>query len=153
MLERVDLALDALLERPVQLLDLVLVALDAQERAHARQQLAVVERLGDEVVGAGLDRLGLLRPDAGGDHDHRQERGVLVRADAAAHGVAVHPRHDHIEEDEIRVVLLDQLQRLFPGHGRKHLVAARHEHCLEEPDVLRNVVDDEDLGSGGLHVL
>ena len=37
-------------------LDRVVVALDAQQRAHAGQQLGLVERLGDEVVGAGLDR-------------------------------------------------------------------------------------------------
>ena len=36
-------------------LDRVVVALDPDQRPHPRQQLGLVERLGDEVVGAGLD--------------------------------------------------------------------------------------------------
>ena len=49
-------------------------------------------------------------------------------------------------------MLLDQLERFFSGHGRKHLVAARNEHGFEQPHVLGNVVYDEDLGTVGLHL-
>ena len=41
-------------------LDLVVVALDPQQRAHAREQLGLVERLRHEVVGARLERAPLL---------------------------------------------------------------------------------------------
>ena len=82
-----DLRLHPLLERAIQLgqlrrlrLDRVVVALDAEQRPDPGEQLVVVERLRDEVVGAGLDRLRLLLTDARRDHDHRQHRGVVVRA-------------------------------------------------------------------------
>jgi hypothetical protein len=59
-LELGDLLLDALLELAVprgQLcrlgLDRVVIALDAQQRTDAREQLGLLEGLGDEVVGPG----------------------------------------------------------------------------------------------------
>ena len=79
-LDLLDLRLHPLLQRPVQLLDRVVVALDAQKRAHAREQLVVVERLLDEVVGARLDRPRLVLADARRDHDHGQHRRGLVLA-------------------------------------------------------------------------
>ena len=73
-LELRHLLAHALLERVVPLgqlrrlrLDLVLQRLDAQQRLHAREQLRLVDRLGEEVVGAGLDALDalLLRVERG----------------------------------------------------------------------------------------
>ena len=81
--ELVDLRRHPLLERPVQLLDRVVIALDPKQRTYSREQLVVVEGLRDEVVGAGLDRLGLLRTEARGQHDHR-EHGGLFALDGAA---------------------------------------------------------------------
>src|SRR3954468_1383233 len=79
-LELLDLSLDPLLQRLVQRLDRVVVALDAQKRSHAREQLVVVERLLDEVVGPRLDRPRLVLADARCDHDHGQHRRGLVLA-------------------------------------------------------------------------
>ena len=54
--------------------EIVGVALDPHQRAHARAQLVRVERLGDEVVGAGLEALdpvlGLMQ--RGDEHDRDQ---------------------------------------------------------------------------------
>ena len=80
----------------------VVVALDPQRGTRRAQQLALVERLGQEVVGAGLDRaLDLLLVAAGGDHHDRQEgrRGRL--ADPPAHLVAVDAGHHDVEQDEV----------------------------------------------------
>jgi len=64
-----------LLERAVQLRQLVVEALDPQQGAHARQDLRLVDRLGEEVVGAGFDALhALLSGVERGDHHHRQHR-------------------------------------------------------------------------------
>jgi len=64
-----------LLERAVQLRQLVVEALDPQQGAHARQDLRLVDRLGEEVVGARLDALhALLSGVERGDHHHRQHR-------------------------------------------------------------------------------
>src|SRR4029453_17964584 len=57
--ELLDVRLHPPLERPVQLLDRVVVALDPEQRTNSREQLVVVERFCDEVVRTGLDRLGL----------------------------------------------------------------------------------------------
>src|SRR5262249_61142375 len=56
-LELHHLVLHAVLERPVELRELVVKALDAQQRPHARQDLRLVDRLGEEVVGARPDAL------------------------------------------------------------------------------------------------
>ena len=152
-LELVDLRLHTLLERAVELgelcrlrLDRVVVALDPEQRPHPGEQLVVVEGLRDEVVRAGLDRLRLLLADARRDHDHRQHRGVVVRAEVGADGVAVEAGHHHVEEDQVGFLGRDELERLQAVARGHDLVAARDQHRLEQADVLRYVVDDEDLG-------
>ena len=109
-LELLDLRLHALFERPVQLLDRVVVALDPQQRPDSREQLLLVERLRDEVVRAGLDRLRLLRPVARREHDHGQHRRLLALAEPAADGVAVELRHHDVEQDEVRFRRLGELE-------------------------------------------
>ena len=105
----------------------------------------MVERLRDEVVRAGLDRLRLLGPDARGDHDHRQHGGVLVLAEASADGVTVQLRHDHVEQDQVGLFRLDQRES-FGAVGRgDDVVATRGEDRFHQANVLGNVVDDEDL--------
>ena len=85
-LELGDLLGDALLELRVPLLQrvglaphLVLQRLDAQQRAHAREELGLVDRLRQEIVGAGLDALDalLLRIERG-DEDDGQQRGAGI---------------------------------------------------------------------------
>ena len=105
-LQLLDLAGHAFLERPVELaqlrglfLDRVVVPLDPEQRPHSREQLVVVERLGNEVVRPGLDRFRLLGTDARRDHDHRQDCRFLVFAQLLADRVTVHPGHDDVEQD------------------------------------------------------
>ena len=128
----------------VEGLDLVVVLLDAQQRAHAGEQLGLVERLRHEVVGAGLDRAPLLLLARRRDHHDRQERGRLVRAQAAADLVAVDPRHHDVEQHQIDVAATQTRQRLLTRSRRGHLIPARLEHGAQQPHVLRQIVDDED---------
>ena len=75
----------------------------AEQRPHARDQLVRAERLGEVVVGAHLeadDALGFL--GAGGQHDDRDRRGVLVGAQQPADLEAVDVRQHQVEHDEIR---------------------------------------------------
>jgi hypothetical protein len=104
-LELLELRPHAFFERSVQLeqlyglrLDRVVVALDPKQRPHAREQLVLVERLRNEVVGAGLDRLRLLRPLARREHDHGQHGRLLALAKPPADRVAVHVRHHDVEK-------------------------------------------------------
>jgi hypothetical protein len=152
-LQLLDLLLDPLGEGAVPLgqlgrlpLDGLVVALDAQQRPHPGQQLGLVEGLGHEVVGAGLDGQDPLLVAAGGDHDHGQERGGRVLAQPAADLVAVHLRHDDVEQDQVRAALGGQGQRLRARPGAEHPVAAGAEHGVEQADVGRQVVDGEDEG-------
>ena len=107
-LELVDLRVDARLQLGVPLrqlgglpLDGVVVALHPRERGDPGEQLALVERLADEVVGARLDRADLLLVAARRDHHHRQELEARGAADPAAHLVAVHARHQDVEQHQV----------------------------------------------------
>ena len=150
-LEGLDLRLDPLLELAVPgrelvglRLDRVVVALDAQQRVDSRKQLRLVERLGDEVVGARLDRSELLLLAAGGDHHDGQEAGGDVGPERPADLVAVHLRHQDVQQDEIDRLCGDALERLTTRVRRDHVVAARGQDRLQQPHVLRKVVDHED---------
>ena len=109
LLELANAVGDALLERAVQLGELALLAqqlvverLDAQQRAHAREQLVLADRLAEEVVGAGVEPLGaLLGRVERGDEDDRQHRVRRIGADRAADVVAAHAGHHHVEQDEV----------------------------------------------------
>ena len=106
----------------------------------------MIVRLEQEVVGAGLDRLGFLLIAVRRDHHHREKPRRRPVAEAATDFVPVHARHDHVEEDEVELLFRDRLQRLL-ARGRRHdPIAARREHRVEKPDVLREVVDDQDRG-------
>jgi hypothetical protein len=121
------------------------VPLDAQKGAHAREQLVVIERLLDEVVGSRLDRPRLVLSDARGDHDHRQHRRLLVRAQALAHRIAVEPGHEDVEQHQIRLLGFHDRECFGAVARGDDVVPLRREHRLEQAHVLGDVVDDEDL--------
>jgi hypothetical protein len=122
------------------LADGVLVPLDAQQRAHPRQQLGAVEGLGDEVVGARVEGRNLLLLAAGRDHQHREGLGGRVLPQAPAHLVAVHPRHEDVQQHDVGLALGHRAQGLLAGGRRRHLVPLGTEDGLEQPDVGRRVV-------------
>ena len=127
VLELADAVGDALLERPVELGELAALAqqlvverLDAQQRAHAREQLGLAHRLAEEIVGAGVEALGaLLGRVERGDEDDRQHRVRRVGADLAADVVAAHAGHHHVEQDEVGLL------------GRQHASASAPEVALQ----------------------
>ena len=69
-----------------------------------------------------------------------------------AHLVAVHARHVDVEQDEVRLLARDDVQSFLSVLRRHDLVAARDERRLEQRDVRRDVVHDEDLGQRFAHV-
>ena len=105
----------------------------------------MVERLRDEVVGAGLDHASLVLADARGDHDHGQHRCRLIRAQALADCIAVELGHEDVQEHEIRLFRFDDLERGRAVTSGDDVVAFRDQHRLEQSNVLGDVVDDEDL--------
>ena len=126
---------------------LVVERLDAQERAHAREQLVLADRLGEEVVGAGVETLGaLLSRVERGDEDDRQHRMRRIGADRRAHLVAAHAGHHHVEEDEVGALGARAPPAPRARCGSAGAIALRREQVGEQLDVHRDVVDDEDLG-------
>src|SRR6202022_149028 len=98
-----------------------------------------------EIVGARLERARFVLIHARGHEDDRKKARCLARADSAAQLVAVHPRHQDVHEEQIRMPFGDQAKRLIAGLRRQDLVALGRKQRLEQSQVLRSVVDREDL--------
>ena len=150
---------DAALEIPVEcrqfarlVLHRVVEALDAQQRPHPRHQLLLVDRFGEEVIGARLQSLDALfvRIERG-DHDHGQYLRLMPSADRSAHLIAVHFRHDHVEQHEVGGVVVDLLQCFATGGGAGNLVALNTQRIGQQFHVHWQVIDDQEPG-GCLHV-
>jgi hypothetical protein len=124
--------------------DGVVVLLDPRQRRHAREQLALVEGFGDEVVGARLEGGQSLFGSAGGDHHDGQEFRCGSGAYPAADLVAVHLRHQNVEQHDVDVLGLQQRQ-CFSTRCRRHdPVAAGRENRVEQPQIGRLIVDSQD---------
>ncbi len=120
--------------------------LDAEQGADPGQERLLVERLREEVVGAGLDRPHANLRVVRGQHHDRQERRSLVLAQPPAHLEPVHAGHLDVEQDEVGLARLHPLQRLRAGGGGYDVEAVRRQDRLEQARVLRHVVDGEDRG-------
>ncbi len=102
------------------MLDRVVVALDPEQRPDARQQLVAVEALRDEFVRPGFDRLRLLRPVAGREHDHRKHGRLLALAELPADAVAVELRLSQYATPSYVLALLEG-----GSEGRAYLLKER----------------------------
>ena len=115
-----------------------------------RSSSSGIERLGHVQVGAGGQALLAVVGLALGrqQHDVRAGQAQLL-LDPATDLEAVEPGHRHVEEDELRMVVLDDARRLLAVRRRQQVdavVLELLERLLDEqPDVLL-VVDDEDGG-------
>ena len=109
----------------------------AQQRPHARDELAHAERLGQVIVGAALeavDLVGLLA--ARRQHQDRHVLQVRLAPDCAAHGDAVEPGQHHVEDD--------QIERLRPRLAAALRCRPPDEHGREpfEPEVEQDQLAD-----------
>ena len=127
---------------------ILLGAMQAQHRAHARQQFLRIERLGNVIIRADVEAERFLRGlVAARDHDDQQPLGARGRAQAAAHGVAVHVGQHHVEQHQIDLVPLGRVQpieRVLPGVHQAHVIAGLRQQIVEEAGDHFVVVDDED---------
>jgi hypothetical protein len=144
---------DALLEFRIPFLELfrlplhlVLQRLHAEQRAHAREELGLVDRLRQKIVGARLDAFQALALRIKRRHqDHRQQRGFRLRADAPADVVPGQARHHHIEQYEIGLVRGELRKRLFAIRRRRHAEPFHRQQIGQQLDVGGGVVDDENF--------
>ena len=121
-------------------------------RCDGQTQHLDVERLGDEVVGAGADRGDRgLEAAEGGDHHHRHVGPVAD--DALAQGEPVHPVHVEVGDDDVEVLAVQEHERFVATRTPRGVVthvAQRGFHRLAETLV---IVDDQDSTLHGLGAL
>ncbi len=123
---------------------LVVERLEAREVLDARHEGDVVDWLGQEVVGSGLEPLHLVgRLIQRGDHHDGHVHGLGRALDEAAHLEAVHARHHHVEQHHVDALELHQLEGLRPRIGREHIEVLGREPRLQQLDVGKDVVNDE----------
>ena len=109
--------------------------------AQPGQQLVHAERLGDVVVGAGVEG-GHLVGLALADRQH-DDRDVRPTAQAADDLDAVDAGEADVEHDDVGMLLGREHQRLFAGRRQHHLVVARLQVGRHGPQDLRLVVDHQ----------
>jgi hypothetical protein len=118
----------------------------SQKHLRADEQLLGVEGLAQVVVRPGRDatelRVSIVRR---GEDDDRDKASQWVRLELLAHRDAIEPRHVDVEQDQVRLVRRDRVERLDPVACLAHLVAEIGEIPLEELPVRRDVVDNQDL--------
>ena len=115
-----------------------------QLRAHARHQLARLERLGHVVDRAGFETLEAIgEVGERRQHHHRRQSIAGQLAEAARQLEAVHARHVDVGDEEIGHVLLRHAQRRQAVAGEHHAIFG----CEQRADGVgeaRIVLRDED---------
>src|SRR5205085_4333621 len=108
-------------------------------------QRAKVERLADEALRAAFRRFVLrCALELAAEHDDGNRSDSVLFLYAAQHLPAVDLRHHHVEEDQIRRVVLDRLESLLGVARLDHRVALDLQVDPHDLADLRIVVDDED---------
>ena len=109
------------------------------------QELAEVDRLGDDLPGAGGERLlGGRRAGVGGDQQRHRPGALLL--DLAVERQAVHAGHLQVQQGDVVGLLPHQLQGRRAVVGEVDPVAQVGEDVAEVAADVRIVVDDEDRG-------
>jgi hypothetical protein len=118
--------------------------LQAELRPGPRESDREVDRLGDVVVGAELERLDdVLALRHRRDHDDRKRGLRPCLANDLEHLQAIEIRHDHIEQHEIEIPLRDQLERPTAPVRLGDIETVPQEPPAQDGTVVRDVVDDE----------
>ena len=128
------------------LAQVMLQADDPLARAEPDPQLVPVERLGQEIIGAGLHALDqVLLLGFRGQEDGVDIAGPLRRADAPEQSRAVQLGHHPVGDDHGEEAGLEEAPGLGPVLRRGDLVPPLLEVVLQQPPGDRIVVRDQDL--------
>jgi len=79
-----------------------------------------------------------------GHEDDGDVLGRKVGLEPAGHLEAVHAGHQRVEQDDVGQALAGPLQRRFAVGGNQHGVAGFIKGIVEQREVFRDVVDDQD---------
>ncbi|MET4846215.1 hypothetical protein ABIF62_006710 [Bradyrhizobium japonicum] len=119
--------------------------LQPRQRAHARDQHDVGDRLGEEIVGAGFQpAIAVGGAVERGDHHDGNVVRRRIGLETAADFKAVHVGHHHVEQDDVAFGAAGQRQRLGAVRGGHHVEIFGGQASFEEFDVGGNVIDNQD---------
>ena len=128
----------------------VVYAPAVEPRSDPRPQDRGIERLGQEILRAGLDapddRGGVLDPR---DHDHRDVPETLVVLEAFENLDAVQAGHLDVEEHQVRRLGLEGRERVEAVLELDRAVPVVLEMLGEQSAIQRIVIDDRDRGGRG----
>src|SRR3989338_1740177 len=110
----------------------------------AHEQILVVEGL-DDVILDPFQLKEVLHPVARRQDDHRDLAATELGVELSEARVAVHHRHEDIEDDEIRLFLRGKRKRLLPVAGGDHRVAFGLQADLHRQRELLLVVRHQNL--------
>ena len=114
----------------------------AQQRAHAREQLAKSERLDEIVVGSGVQaRDAVVHLPAGGQHQHRG--AVAALAKDTAHLQPVDVRHRDVQDHGLVAGRPEKVERLSAVRRLRDRVALERQGACQCALHRRLIVDDE----------
>ncbi len=123
---------------------------EPREVLHPRDQGDVVDGLGKEVVGSGLEPLhpvrGLIERR---DHDQRDMLRARLGFQPPADLETVHPGHHHVEQHHIGPLPRADMQRLGAAPSRAHLEILGGQPCFEKLHIGVDVVDDKNACGHG----
>lgn len=119
---------------------------DPEQTSDPAKQLDLVDRLGEEVVSPGLHP----SLEVGGlvqrcDHQNQQVLRGWLRPKFPADLEPGKPRHHHVEQQEVGRIFCDDLQGLLAVVGRSNLAVEITQVGLQQLDILRVVIGDEDF--------
>jgi hypothetical protein len=119
--------------------------LQADERTHAGKQRQFVDRLGEEIVGAGLEAAhAVLGLGQGRHHDDGNVHGPRIRLQALADLEAVHAGHHDVQQDDVGRIGGDRVKRSRAAVGRHDVEVLGRKLGFQQPDVRRDIVDNQD---------
>ena len=119
----------------------------AHQRPQPRQQLGQRERLGEVVVGPGVQPLDPVADGVAGGED--EDRHVVPGGPQRAGRLeAVEPRHHHVHHDRVGPGAGDAREGLRPVAGERDVVAVELEGPSQRVADGPVVVDDEHAGAG-----
>src|SRR6185437_13714177 len=113
----------------------------AKVRTNPRKQFLYSERLGDVIIGAGVERLylGALMLPHGKHHNWRR----APRADGTAHLYAADTRHHQVGDDEVGRPVVEDAQPLIWVIRNAHVVSLRGQRGAQHARNLWLVVDNQ----------
>ena len=110
-----------------------------------------MDRLGEEIVGAGVEALHPFSVRVQRRYqDDGQHLKVRVSAQGTADRKAVHPGHDHIQQDQIGDPFSDGGETTLAVARAAHLKAVHREQVGQQADIGGIVVHDQNIAAGAL---